>query len=289
MNVSSVLNSDIFHAVQKSLMEDVGQGDLTANLLPSNKESQATIISRESAVICGIAWVNEVYRQLDPNIIIKWHVREGEKIIPDQRLCEITGNARAIVTGERVALNFLQTLSATATVTSQYVAALENTRAKLLDTRKTLPGMRHAQKYAVRCGGGQNHRLGLYDAFLIKENHIAACGSIAQAIASAQAMQTGKPIEIEVENLAELSEALLAGADIIMLDNFSLGQIKEAVKINSGKAKLEVSGGVDLTSIRELAETGVDYISVGALTKHIRAIDLSMRIQPSAAFLSRDL
>ncbi len=271
---------DIQNSVRQALAEDIGPGDLTAALVPVDQIMQACVITREKAVIAGQPYFDEVFAQLDPSIQIQWHVRDGDQVEPDTELCHLKGKSRALLTGERSALNFLQCLSGTATQTALYVAALSGTSTRLLDTRKTLPGLRAAQKYAVRCAGGTNHRMGLYDAFLIKENHIAACGSIKHAIEQARAIAPNKIVEIEVENLDELKQALTEGADIIMLDNFDLPQIKAAVAYNQHRAKLEVSGNVTLDTLRTLAETGVDFISCGALTKHVRAIDLSMRVLP---------
>lgn len=273
-------HQDLVNNVSQALAEDLRQGDLTANLIAEDAQLHAKVICRESAVLCGQAWFNEVFHQLDPQISVHWFANDGDRLAPNQTLCELRGNARALLTGERTALNFLQTLSATATITAQYVAAMGNigdTKTQLLDTRKTIPGLRLAQKYAVFCGGGCNHRQGLYDAILIKENHIHACGGISAAIKQAQTQQPGISIEVEAENLTEVTEALTAGADIIMLDNFSREDIQAAVALNQGKAKLEVSGNVELAQLAELAQLGVDYISTGAITKHIQAIDLSMR------------
>jgi nicotinate-nucleotide pyrophosphorylase (carboxylating) len=263
--------------VQWALAEDIGSGDITAELVPSNKTATARVITREQAVICGKAWVDEVFRQIDPAIQVQWHCQDGDQVDANAVLFVAKGNARHILTAERTALNFLQLLSGTASITRTYVDKIAHTKTCLLDTRKTIVGLRLAQKYAVRCGGGHNHRLGLYDAFLIKENHIAACGSISKAIATAQQLSPGKPVEVEVENLAQLQEAIDAGADMVMLDNFTLTLMREAVALNRGRVKIEVSGNVTLDSIHQVAETGVDYISVGAITKHVRAIDLSMR------------
>ncbi len=264
--------------VRSALTEDVGDGDLTAALIPENARSEATVISREEAVICGRIWFEQVFALLDASIRIDWHVADGDKVEPNQVLCVLNGPSRALLTGERTALNFLQTLSGTATLTRKYVDAVAGTGVKVLDTRKTIPGLRQAQKYAVKCGGGTNHRIGLYDGVLIKENHIAAAGSIAKAIAQARIHTPDKiPVEVEVENLTEVHEALDAGADILLLDNMEPKSLREAVALNHGEAKLEASGGLSLETIREIAETGVDYISVGELTKHLRAIDLSMR------------
>lgn len=261
-----------------SLTEDVGSGDITAELIPENYLAKASIISREDAIICGIPWVEAVYKHVDPDIKIHWSVKDGETISADQKLAELVGKARALVTGERATLNWLQTLSGTATEVRRYMEKLKGTTTQLLDTRKTLPGLRYAQKYAVLCGGGSNHRMGLYDAYLIKENHIISCGSITKAIQKARNHHPDKPLEVEVENINELNEALNANADIILLDNFDINEIKEAVIINQGRAELEISGNINLENIREVAETGVNFISVGALTKHVHAIDLSMRI-----------
>ncbi len=263
--------------VRIALAEDIGSGDLTAALIPVDAMARAVVISRETAVICGRPWVDEVFAQLDVRVEIDWRVQEGEKVVADQELFSLSGSARALLTGERTALNFLQTLSATATEASRYADAVAGLDVKILDTRKTIPGLRDAQKYAVSCGGCFNHRHGLYDAVLIKENHILAAGSITAAVTKVRPYAQGKPVEVEVESLAELREALAVEADIIMLDNFSLEQISEAVAINQGQSKLEVSGNVCLDGLRRLAETGVDYISTGALTKHVHAVDLSMR------------
>lgn len=271
------LPSDIELVVRQALAEDIGSGDITAALIPEHTMAQAYIMTREPAVICGIPWANEVFAQLDTELQIHWQVYDGDLVTAKQRLCTLHGSARSLLTGERSALNFLQTLSATATNTHHYVEILANTHTRLLDTRKTIPGLRLAQKYAVRCGGGYNHRIGLYDAYLIKENHINACGSINAAIQMARQQHAATTVEVEVENLSQLDEALIANADIIMLDNFDLTTMQAAVKRNAGHAKLEVSGGVNVENLLAIANTGVDFISVGALTKHIRAIDLSMR------------
>lgn len=268
---------DIHRAVSQDLADDRGAGDISADLISANQTSRAQIITRETAIICGILWVDEVFHQVDPRVQLDWQVEEGEFVQPNQVLVYLEGPTRALLTGERAALNWLQTLSGTATVVHAYAQALRDTKVKLLDTRKTIPGLRLAQKYAVCCGGGQNHRMGLYDAYLIKENHIMACGSITQAVAQARINHPGKKIEVEVENLEELEEALNAKAEMIMLDNFSLEDMIEAAKIAHSSASLEVSGNVTLESIAAIAGTGVNYISVGALTKHLRAVDLSMR------------
>lgn len=269
--------------VKTALAEDIGTGDLTAALIPASQIAKATIISREKAIICGQDWVNACFHQLDKNISIKWHVNEGETIAENQLLCEISGNARALLSAERCALNFLQTLSAVATQTREYVDAIAGTNAQILDTRKTIPGLRLAQKYAVTVGGGFNQRLALYDGILIKENHIKAAEGIEHALEVAHSKAFGAceltSVQIEVENLDELQQALNADARSILLDNFSLDDMRAAVKINQNKALLEASGNVNLQTVRAIAETGVDRISVGALTKNIRAIDLSMRIK----------
>ncbi|KHT18284.1 carboxylating nicotinate-nucleotide diphosphorylase [Pectobacterium brasiliense] len=273
---------DIPASVQLALREDLGgivdaNQDITALLLPDNETVSARIITREAGIFCGTRWLEEVFSQLGNTTTIVWHVADGDAITPNQTLCDITGPAKELLTGERTALNFLQTLSGVATEVSRYVAVLQGTRTRLLDTRKTLPGLRTALKYAVSCGGGDNHRLGLSDAFLIKENHIIAAGSIKNAVEKAQSLRSDVPVEVEVESLDELQQALEAGADIIMLDNFSLDNIREAVNTTQGRALLEISGNVTLDTLRGYAETGVDYISVGALTKHVQALDLSMR------------
>lgn len=265
--------------VENALAEDIQNADLTADLIPEEKNATARIICREAAVICGRPWFDEVFRQIDDSIVINWFVDEGEQVAPDQLLCTLKGSARHILTAERTALNFLQTLSATATVTAQYVSKLKGVKTQLLDTRKTLPGLRMAQKYAVACGGGTNHRIGLFDAILIKENHIMAAGSIAQAVQTAKQRHPGISIEVETENLDEVQQAVEAGADIIMLDNFTLEMMHQAVKLVDGRAKLEVSGNVEIDQLEKLASTQVDFISTGAITKHIRAVDLSMRFE----------
>ena len=272
-----MLLKSVDEVAYQAIHEDLGDGDLTANLLPEDMQSKARLITREDAVLCGTCWFDSVFRQLDENIKIQWHAKDGEDIFANQELCTLEGPARALLTGERTAMNFVQTLSGTATTTREYARILEGTTTKLLDTRKTIPGLREAQKYAVRCGGGHNHRLGLFDGILLKENHIAASGSIARAVGAAKKSYPETPVEVEVETLDELKEAIDAGTDIIMLDNFSLIDMREAVAITNGRAKLEASGGFDMKALRETAETGVDYISVGALTKHVRAVDLSMR------------
>jgi len=290
---------DIRNTVKQALLEDIGRdssgnlksnGDITAQLIPAENQAKARIISRDRAIIAGSAWVNEVFKQLDPTVSVDWKVSDGQWVRPNQVLFELTGSARSLLTGERAALNFLQSLSGTATLCQHYAQMVEGTGVKLLDTRKTLPGLRVGQKYAVSVGGCFNHRIGLYDAFLIKENHIHACGSIEKAVEKAHQIAPGKKVEVEVESLAELTTALKAGADIIMLDNFSPALMVEAVELNktfknsqnaSGIAecaKLEASGGITTQTLRAYAETGVDYISIGALTKDCTAVDLSMRL-----------
>lgn len=267
---------DLIEIIKLALREDIGDKDITASLIPNNTWAQAYIICQQPAIICGINFVNAVFTKIDPKVKITWSVKDGARVPASKVLCKLEGPARSLLTGERTALNFLQTLSSTATLTDIFVSKLNGTEAKLLDTRKTLPGLRLAQKYAVKCGGGYNHRLGLYDAILIKENHIAACGSITSAVAKAKKLYPKKSIEVEVENLDELQEALNTTANVIMLDNFSLKTIREAVKINKKRKKLEVSGGVNLKTIQAIAEAGVDYISVGAITKTVIPIELSM-------------
>ncbi|HCM46108.1 MAG TPA: carboxylating nicotinate-nucleotide diphosphorylase [Colwellia sp.] len=300
------LQQDISKTISWALCEDLGavdnetsqaSQDITAMLIPENEQAVATVITREDCIVCGIAWVNEVFKQLDASsnrtaeqatsslstrmssTKITWFVNDGESVAANSTLFELEGDARTLLTGERVALNFLQTLSGTATLTSKYVKELAGTNTKLLDTRKTLPGLRSAQKYAVLCGGGVNHRIGLFDAFLIKENHIAACGGISQAVTTAKSNHSDKTVEVEVESIDELEQALKAGADIIMLDNFTPVMIEQAVTATRGKAKLEVSGNMTIEILQEYAKAGVDYISSGALTKHVNAIDLSMRFK----------
>ena len=281
------LAAEIERNVATALAEDVGSGDLTAQLVDAKAVRRATIVSRESAVLCGTAWFERCFKTLDPSIAITWHAKDGDRVVPDQILCELAGPARALLTGERTALNFLQLLSGVATKARRYADAIAGTRAQVVDTRKTLPGLRLAQKFAVKCGGGGNHRLGLYDAILIKENHIIAAGSIGAAMAAANqiAATTGgrcKFIQVEVETADELKEALTAGATMILLDNMTLEQMREAVAITAGRAVLEASGNVTLETLRGIAETGVDRISVGALTKDVRALDLSMRFAASS-------
>jgi len=272
----SSLPTDLALIVNLALQEDIGDGDITSLLIADNLQAKAHILCREEAILCGIAWVEETYRNIDSRLQIQWNFKDGDSLKKDAQVAEIVGNARAILTGERTALNFLQTLSGTATITKQYTERLKGTSVILLDTRKTLPGMRNAQKYAVRVAGGSNHRKGLYDAYLVKENHIQSCGNISNAIATARKINPNKVLEVEVQNLEQLSEAISAKPDIIMLDNFKLQDIRKAVTINPGNAKLEVSGNINQESLVNVAETGVDYISVGALTKHCRAIDFSL-------------
>ncbi|WP_434148906.1 carboxylating nicotinate-nucleotide diphosphorylase [Methylocaldum gracile subsp. desertum] len=268
--------------IDRFLEEDVGSGDLTASIVPKHATARARVITRESMVLCGQAWFAAVFARLGGSVQIDWLVTEGEQVEAGAELCAMRGPARALLTGERTALNLLQTLSGTATLARAYAKAVDGTKAKVLDTRKTIPGLRKAQKYAVRCGGCDNHRMGLYDGILIKENHILACGSIEKAVHAAKALGANVPIEVEVENLDELQQALAAGAERILLDNFTIAMMREAVTETASRAKLEVSGNVTLDTIRQIAETGVDYISVGALTKNVRATDLSMRISITA-------
>ncbi|VAW55783.1 Quinolinate phosphoribosyltransferase [decarboxylating] [hydrothermal vent metagenome] len=272
-----VPHSYIENSVHNALLEDIGSGDVTAKLIPEDSFSLASVVTRQTATICGIDWFDEVFTQLDSSIFIDWNVNDGEVAEAGQQICSLSGSTQALLTGERVALNFLQTLSGTATKASEYAAAVEGMQVKVLDTRKTVPGLRIAQKYAATCGGCHNHRVGLYDAILIKENHINATGGISQAIESARVSSPDLMVQIEVENLDELQMALDANADRIMLDNFNLALLYEAVKINNNKIELEASGNVTLENIRSIAETGVNYISVGALTKNIKALDLSMQ------------
>ena len=276
------LPQDLPDQVRTALREDVGTGDVTANLVPATQRAQGRVVTREDAVLCGQAWVDETFRQLDPTIRLNWLVADGDRVSADQKIFEISGLARPILTGERTALNFLQLLSATATEARRYVDAVAGTSATILDTRKTLPGLRTAQKYAVQCGGAANHRIGLYDMVLIKENHIATAGSIGAAIETARRTAPGLKIEVEVESLQEFELALAARADIVMLDDFTHADMRAAVAINRERgrpAKLEASGSVTLETVRDIAATGVDFISVGSLTKHVRAIDLSMRLE----------
>lgn len=279
--MSASLPTDISATVQRALAEDIGDGDLTAALVPAAARAHGRVISREEAVLCGTAWFDEVFRQVDGAIAIHWEAGDGETVRRDRLLCRLEGPARGLLTGERSALNFLQTLSGTATLARHYAEAAKGTHTTILDTRKTLPGLRNAQKYAVRCGGANNHRMGLYDGILIKENHIMAAGGIGPAVQAARSKGASVPVEVEVETLDQLQEAIKAGADILLLDNFSHARMREAVKMTAGRAKLEASGGIGVDSIKTVAETGVDYISVGALTKNVRAVDLSMRFELS--------
>ena len=291
-----MFENDIRHAVKTALNEDLGysehqnveqmlKADITAQLIPADKHVEGSLITREEGVFCGKAWAEQVFNQLGGEVALHWHVDDGDLVVPNQVLCDLSGPARAILTGERTAMNFIQTLSGVASLTKLYVNKLAGTHTRLLDTRKTIPGLRTAQKYAVTCGGGKNHRIGLFDAFLIKENHIMACGGIAQAIQAARKLHSDKPVEVEVESIAELTQALDGGSDIIMLDNFYITMMFEAVTLNqtykdAGKgAKLEVSGNVTIDTLADFAKTGVDYISVGALTKHVKALDLSLRLK----------
>jgi nicotinate-nucleotide pyrophosphorylase (carboxylating) len=279
------LPADLAKQVEAALREDLGAGDVTATLVPAAQRVHGSVITREAAVLCGRAWVDETFRQLDPKVQLTWRAADGERVAAQQVIFAIAGPARPVLSGERTALNFLQLLSGTATAARRFVDAVAGTRCQILDTRKTVPGLRTAQKYAVRCGGARNHRMGLFDQVLIKENHIAAAGSLTGAIEAARRDAAGIAIEVEVETLGELQEALNARPDIILLDEFSLDDLRTAVELNrahGAHAKLEVSGSVSLEAVRAIAETGVDYISVGALTKHVRAIDLSMRLDFSS-------
>ena len=275
------LPADLATQVEAALREDLGSGDVTAALVPAAQRVRGSVVAREEAVLCGRAWVDETFRQLDPRVQLTWHASDGERVAAGQAIFAIAGPARPVLSGERTALNFLQLLSGTATMTRRFVDAVAGTGCRILDTRKTVPGLRTAQKYAVRCGGAHNHRMGLYDQVLIKENHIAAARSLTGAIEAARRSAAGIGVEVEVETLGELQEALNARPDIILLDDFTLEDMRAAVALNRAAgtaAKLEVSGSVSLEAVRAIAETGVDYISVGALTKHVRAIDLSMRL-----------
>ncbi len=282
--LKQLLPLEITRTVADTLREDLGGEidpnlDITAGLIPADSQGVATIITREHGVFCGKMWADEVFKQLGGEVTIEWHVEDGDVVEPNQTLCALSGPSRILLTGERNAMNFIQTLSGCATLTAQYVKQLEGTDTRLLDTRKTIPGLRSALKYAVTCGGGFNHRIGVFDAYLIKENHIIACGGIKQAITTAKKLNPNKPVEVETESLDELKQAIEAGADIVMLDNFNLEMMREAVAFNAGRVALENSGDITLSNIRECAETGVDYISVGALTKHVKAMDLSMRFK----------
>ncbi|MDX1574204.1 MAG: carboxylating nicotinate-nucleotide diphosphorylase [Methylophaga sp.] len=278
MSITNPIPAEFIQSqVKLALLEDMGQQDLTAGLIPESAQANARLVCREKGVLCGSDWLNAVFEQLDNRIQIHWQKHDGERLNADDIICEISGPARHILTGERTALNFLQTLSATASLTRNYADELAGLPVALLDTRKTLPGFRMAQKYAVRCGGGVNHRFGLFDAILIKENHIQAAGSIQAAVQQARILHPSVSVEVEVENLEELQQALQAQADIILLDNFSLDELQKAVSLNQGQTKLEASGGITIDNIRQIAATGVDRISVGALTKDIKALDLSLR------------
>jgi nicotinate-nucleotide pyrophosphorylase (carboxylating) len=279
--VSCTLPRDLPDQVSRALREDVGSGDVTAALVPREQRARGEAIAREAGVLCGTAWADETFRQLDSDVRLRWRARDGDPLAANSIVFEIEGPARAVLSGERTALNFLQLLSGTATAARRLVEAVAGTRCRILDTRKTVPGLRSAQKYAVCSGGADNHRMGLFDMVLIKENHIAAAGSIAAAISAARRQSPGVPVEVEVESLAELDEALAGGPDIVMLDDFSLADLREAVRRNASRGKsvkLEASGGVSLENVRALAETGVDCVSVGSITKHVRALDLSLRL-----------
>jgi len=273
VNLALAIRSD----VERALAEDIGSGDVTARLVPQNETAHARVLTREAAVLCGSAWFEEVFRQIDAAIAVKWQAGDGDRVTPNQVLCEVQGRARGMLTAERTALNFLQTLSGVATRTRAFVDAIAGTEAIVLDTRKTLPGLRQAFKYAVHCDGASNHRMGLFDGVLIKENHIAAAGGIEPALRQARKIAGKIPVQIEVESLAQLNSAIEAGAELILLDNFDLAGLREAVKVAAGRAALEASGGVTLDTVRAIAETGVDRISIGTLTKDVHAVDLSMR------------
>ncbi|MBD1581749.1 carboxylating nicotinate-nucleotide diphosphorylase [Pseudoalteromonas sp. S16_S37] len=284
MQSQHISNELISQLVKQALNEDLNyqsasQGDITAQLIPQEQQANAYVITREDCVFCGKALILEVFKQVDPSVKVTVFVEDGQQVAANSKLFSASGSARAILTAERTALNFVQSLSGTATTTAHYVKALAGSQTQLLDTRKTIPGLRALQKYAVTCGGGKNHRIGLFDAFLIKENHIAACGGIDKAVSQARSNHPDKPVEVEVENLDELNQALTAGADIIMLDNFTVEDIKQAVTLTQGKAKLEVSGNMTLETLNTYAQAGVDFISSGALTKHLQSIDLSMRFE----------
>lgn len=272
------LMNTVVSNVKNALSEDIGSGDITASLIAENTLAKAQVITREAGIFCGRPWVDEVFRQIDPSVKITWLIEDGDQLLPNQVLLSLEGKARSILTGERTALNFIQTLSGTASNCKEFSSAIQGKDVKILDTRKTLPGLRLAQKYAVLCGGCHNHRVGLYDAFLIKENHIAACGSITAAVQAARMIAPGKPVEVEVENFDELNEAIVSKADIVMLDNFSLEEMRQAVIMAKGRVPLEASGNMSMESLLQVADTGVDFISIGALTKHCRALDLSLRV-----------
>ena len=277
-NLLEATLADLPSCVARALQEDIGSGDITAMLIPEQQQAKGEVLCREHAVICGCAWVDEVFRQLDPNTTINWLVQDGDPVVPDQVLFTLIGNARVLLTGERTALNFLQMLSGTATLARQYAELTTGSDVRILDTRKTIPGLRLAQKYAVAVGGCNNHRIGLYDAFLIKENHIAACGGIALAVAKAREIAPEKVVEVEVENLDELNEALEAQADVVMLDNFSPSDIENLKHLNVGETKIEVSGNITHETVQHYISSAVNYISSGSLTKHVQAVDLSMRL-----------
>jgi nicotinate-nucleotide pyrophosphorylase (carboxylating) len=279
MQHDQLLKKDIQTVVKHALEEDIRDGDITAMLIPEGNQAEAQVITREHAVVCGQQWVDEVFRQLDPDVKVEWLVNDGDEVQPNQTLFKLKGSARSLLTGERTALNFLQTLSGTATTAHQYAKLVEGSDIKILDTRKTIPGLRLAQKYAVKVGGCHNHRMGLYDAFLIKENHIAACGGITAAVTKAREVAPGRPVEVEVENIEELQQALEASTDIVMLDNFSVDAIQNAIAINQGRAKLEVSGNLEVSNISTKTISGIDYLSSGSLTKHCQGIDLSFRLK----------
>lgn len=278
-NLPQYVLDDIPTCVARALAEDIGPGDITAQLIDDSQHARATVISRDAAVICGRPWVDEVFYQLDPNTVIEWHIEEGDKVTPNQRIFSLSGRARVLLTGERCALNFLQTLSGTATTAREYASLAQNSRIQILDSRKTIPGLRLAQKYAVLIGGCNNHRIGLYDAFLIKENHIIACGSITDAVARAREIAPTKSVEVEVESLTQLQQAVDAGADRVMLDNFSSGDLQALHTIELGHTKIEVSGNVTEKTLSDYLHPAIDFISTGSLTKHIHAIDLSMRFE----------
>ena len=273
------LPENISSHVNLALQEDIGSGDVTADLIPKENQSKANVVCRDEATLSGIPWFNEVFHQIDPDVEITWNYKDGEKVDANEIICSLSGNSRSILSGERAALNFLQTLSATATQTQKFVSVVKGTNARILDTRKTIPNLRDAQKYAVLCGGGKNHRIGLYDMILIKENHIMAAGSITEAVKQAKQLHPDIKIEVETENFEEFREATKAGANVIMLDNFDLKTMRKAVLENDGRISLEASGGVNLDTVRGIAETGVDFISVGQITKDIAAVDLSMRFE----------
>ena len=277
--MSLALPPDISVTVSRALAEDIGTGDLTAALVPAEARAHGRVISREDAVLCGRAWFEEAFRQVDARIAIHWEANDGDAVRRDQLLCRLEGSARSLLTGERTALNFLQTLSGTATAARRYVEAVKGTRAMVRDTRKTVPGLRTAQKYALSCGGATILRMGLYDGILVKENHIMAAGGIAAVVQAARAGDAQVPVEVEVETLEQVQEAIAAGADILLLDNFDLARMRQAVALTAGRAKLEASGGIGLETLRQVADTGVDYISVGSITKHVQAVDLSMRFE----------